>query len=175
MHQWTEIWRFWMPVPGLMLLEWYLWFGWIHYPAGEGCSCREWCCHEWVYLASNHFMVTSKCQNNININHTMNGCKMTEASCQNEANAFISIAKWRWCVTNYGPSVVMCSRTQTSISLTSLQLHNCIWSVKYKYEVCQQNLLCHIIYGVSPREELLELSVYSSQWIYHIVSDTIKV
>lgn len=44
-----------------------------------------------------------------------------------------------------------------------------------KYEVCQQNLLCHIIYDVSPRDELHELSVYGSQWIYHIVSDTIKV
>lgn len=82
-----------------MLLEWYLWFGWIHYPAGEGCSCREWCYQEWVYLASNYLMVTGKCQNNINSRVAMKGYEMrenrrcvAEALCQNEANAFISIA-----------------------------------------------------------------------------------
>lgn len=54
--------------------------------------------------------------------------------------------------------------------ITASQLY-----MEWKYEVCQQNLLRHIIYDVSPRDELHESSVYGSQWIYHIVSDTIKV
>lgn len=68
--------------------------------------------------------------------------------------------------------MLMCSRTQASISLAR-QLHNYLWSVKWKYEVCQQTLHCDIIHDVIPHDELRELSVYGPQWISHIVQDTI--